>query len=142
MNPRRLTKLSAAEAGLLIEAALTLIGARAAIALLPFFRISLFFDRSITKVRREDSGRSAAAIGLAIDRLYRRLPWRPTCLVRSVAAMTMLRRRRLPGVLSIGARRPEDEAFKAHAWVVSAGHSVVGAGEANGFTVVTTCGQE
>jgi hypothetical protein len=65
-----------------------------------------------------------------------RLPFRPTCLVQSLAATSMLKRRGLAHHLHIGARMDPD--FQAHAWVEAAGLIVAGEGDVGGYSVLMT----
>lgn len=70
----------------------------------------------------------------AVDGVANRLPWRPRCLVRAVAAQRMLRRRGWPALLHLGVA--PGPPLRAHAWVTSDGHVVVGGAGATGFAPV------
>ncbi|MFQ5696343.1 MAG: lasso peptide biosynthesis B2 protein, partial [Terriglobia bacterium] len=54
-----------------------------------------------------------------VDAVYRRSPFRPTCLTRSLVLYRILRGRGIPCRLSIGLRR-QHATLDGHAWVGSA----------------------
>lgn len=70
----------------------------------------------------------------AIRSAAARLPFRSRCLAQSLAASTMLRRRRVHSTLRIGAR--QRESFEAHAWVECAGLIVAGEGQVGTYAVM------
>jgi len=63
-------------------------------------------------------------LGRDVDRIARRLPWHPRCLVQAVAAQRLLSHRGLPAVVHLAVLPGKDLA--AHAWVSSQGRPVVG----------------
>jgi len=75
--------------------------------------------------RRERPSAAAQAESIArwVDAAYRRSPFRPTCLTRSLVLYRLLRARGLPCELQIGVRK-EDAQFEAHAWVECVGIAV------------------
>lgn len=79
---------------------------------------------------------TAVAIRGAIRSGTARLPFKPSCLVRSLAAASMLRRRGLAHHLHIGARM--DPGFQAHAWVEACGMIVAGEGDIGSYSVLLT----
>ena len=78
----------------------------------------------------------ALAIRGAIRSATARLPFKPSCLVQSLAAASMLRRRGLAHHLHIGARMDPD--FQAHAWVEASGTIVAGEGDVGSYSVLLT----
>lgn len=58
----------------------------------------------------------------------RRLPWKSNCLVQSLAATRMLKRRKVPALLYIGVRTENQANLKAHAWVRVGNIDVCGGG--------------
>jgi Transglutaminase-like superfamily len=58
-----------------------------------------------------------AAIARAVRIAATYGPYRATCLPRALVLWTLLRRRRLDGVLTIGVRKNHD-GVEAHAWVM------------------------
>lgn len=81
--------------------------------------------------------KQAQQIGRAIRAVMRRSRWSPTCLVQSLAASRMLRRRGLPGRLYIGVNYENDKQFGAHAWVGVGDIFVCGGREASKFQVIS-----
>ncbi|HEX9763772.1 MAG TPA: lasso peptide biosynthesis B2 protein [Candidatus Acidoferrales bacterium] len=76
---------------------------------------------------------SAAADRVAhlVDAVYRRLPFEPTCLTRSLALYRLLRARGIPCQLRIGLRKNQ-AALEGHAWTES-GRTPL---DADGFEVM------
>lgn len=64
-----------------------------------------------------------AACECAVDRAYRLLPLRRTCLKESLTLLPMLRRRGLDARLCLGVRR-EGDRLAAHAWIAQGGLSL------------------
>ena len=105
----------------------------AALKLLPV-RWLLPADRSAgTSAAQKDL---VMAVRGAIRSAAARLPFRATCLAQSLAASSMLRRRKLPHALHIGARKAEE--IEAHAWVEAAGLVVAGEGDVGSYAVLLT----
>ena len=69
---------------------------------------------------------SALTVRRALLRAGNRLPWHASCLVRALAARVMLRRRRMPSVLHLGARNASETELAAHAWLRCGEIDVVG----------------
>lgn len=59
----------------------------------------------------------------SVERAGRRLPWKTTCLERSLTLWWLLRRTGVPCELRIGVRRGET-GVEAHAWVEHAGQAI------------------
>lgn len=68
------------------------------------------------------------AIRRAVSRAGRVSPWRNRCLVSSLAGRLMLRRRKIPSVLSLGVIRRPDGRLDAHAWLTSGETEIVARG--------------
>ncbi len=66
------------------------------------------------------------ALGLAVQRAARVLPWHSTCLARALATQVLLRRRGVPSRIVFGVRRSPAREFEAHAWVEYDGAIVIG----------------
>lgn len=62
--------------------------------------------------------------------------WECKCLVRAIAAMKMLERRRIDSTLYLGTAKDESGKMVAHAWLRSGPFYITGAEEIGGFTVV------
>ena len=68
---------------------------------------------------------STAQLARIVDRLAHGVPWRTTCLHRSLALTWMLNERGVPAEMRIGVGRDgPDEALLFHAWVEVDGHVV------------------
>ena len=86
-----------------------------------------------TQSRHKASGRQSEVIELiraAIQRAARVSPWKNRCLVSSLTARCMLRRRRIESRLSLGLAKGADGHVIAHAWL-SAGDLEIIAGGGN-----------
>lgn len=56
-------------------------------------------------------------VAYAVNVMALRVPWRSDCLIRAVAARRWLAAGGIASQIAIGARRDEDGAFMAHAWL-------------------------
>lgn len=75
----------------------------------------------------------------AIAAAMRRTPWESRCLAQALAGATMLRLRRVPSLVYFGVRPAKSSAgreMSAHAWLVSDGRILTGAGEHESHAVV------
>ena len=132
--------------GLLIEAAAWLLLARVALLVIPFptlaRRLGAFVpptDERVTLAGRDGSARDAGlaeAVGWAIFRAARHVPFKAVCLPQAMAARIMLRRRGVASVLHFGAAKGQDKPFDAHAWLDAAGVEVTGYPVAKDFTEI------
>lgn len=106
----------------LAEAVLLLAGASLAIRLLPFhLLVRLMGTRPRTQHRTADLG----AVGRAVRRASRRVPWRTVCFQEGLATHWMLRRRGADARLHYGIRQAGDR-LSAHVWVDVGGVVVIG----------------
>lgn len=78
--------------------------------------------------------RVARDIGWAIELLTVRGPLRTACLGQALAAQALLRRRRIPSVLTVGLARDADGKLCAHAWLRVGDHTIVGGRGREDFT--------
>ncbi|HYD69827.1 lasso peptide biosynthesis B2 protein [Azospirillum sp.] len=142
--PARFLALPGAERRLLAEAAATLALASALLALLPFataMRLAGLNARTGTAAARQDApapeaGTTAPAVGAAVARAARHLPFRAVCLQQAIACTLMLRRRALPVTVHFGMAKNAAGALDAHAWSVSGGAVVTGAPGRERFTPI------
>ena len=125
MTPwRRLRALGAADRRLLAETALLMVRVRAALWIRPFAALRESLDRS--RGSRRASSHDPDRVAWAVAAIARRLPGM-TCLVQSLAADALLRRRGYQPELHIGVRaRGAAVPLDAHAWVECDGRVVVG----------------
>lgn len=78
-------------------------------------------------------------VAWAHDLLARRFPRHFTCLMLAISARAMLRRRKAPRLLVLGAKRNRgvpSAPLAAHAWVISEGIEVVGGDTREGHVPV------
>lgn len=89
---------------------------------------SLSYDESNKLVLRD--------VSQAIDIMSRYTFWESMCLVRAIAAMRMLERRRIESTLYLGTAKDENGKLIAHAWLRSGPFYITGAEVMERFTVV------
>jgi hypothetical protein len=90
-----------------------------------------------TSFTRNYSGNSTVKnISSAINIISRYTFWESNCLVRAIAAMKMLERRKIESTLYLGMAKDENGNLLAHAWLRSGDFFVTGAEEMQRFTVV------
>ncbi|WP_025716574.1 lasso peptide biosynthesis B2 protein [Paenibacillus sp. 1-18] len=80
-------------------------------------------------------------ISHAVELASRYTPWHSSCLVQAIAAMTLLRRRKLDCTLYLGTAKNAAGRLTAHAWVRSGPIYVTGEREMEAFTVVGIFGR-
>jgi hypothetical protein len=144
------SRLDAPRKVILIEAALALIAAGAAIRFLRFRRIAPSLGMAMparpATPGPEDASSSTAicldeavrikSTGWAISTAAGHLPWRSTCLVQAIAGRWMLRRRSIPSTLCIGVDRGAIARLEAHAWLRSGNFVLTGAASAERFKTI------
>lgn len=135
---RRFIRLSAKERRLTLEAAATLALVCPLLKLLPVAKAMRLLDL------REGGGRHgtaahdpemARAIGRAVARASRNLPFRAVCLPQAAAAAVMLRRRGLAAEVHVGVAK-RTGAIEAHAWSRCGEVTVSGGAESAAFTPI------
>lgn len=132
----RMRQLGGRERLLLAEAFVALAAARAALLVQPFPRIAKRLGGFVPpdEARARAAARSAPpearalaeAVGLAIVRATRHLPFKAVCLPQALAARKMLARRGVASVLHFGTISAPGAELKAHAWLDSGGIEVTG----------------
>jgi hypothetical protein len=80
--------------------------------------------------------RVIAEISEAIDIMSRHTIWESMCLVRAIAGMKMLERRKVSSTLYLGTGKNAKGELIAHAWLRSGDQFVTGGEEKENFTVV------
>jgi hypothetical protein len=121
------------------EAVAWLVLAGLALRALTFARVAALASGppfSASATRTDDD--MADRIGWAVEAAARRLPWRPLCFERGLAAHMMLRRRGQPSMLHYGARSDGSLGPSAHVWVRLGARDVVGGEEAARFATLAT----
>jgi Transglutaminase-like superfamily len=79
-------------------------------------------------------------VNLSLSRIANLLPWKGSCLSRSIAAFIMLRRRGIPAAIIAGVKFSEDRSLHAHAWVHIGHGEPDGNAENPAFTPVVKIG--
>lgn len=132
---KRLKHLTARDWLLLSEATVSLAVASAAIASLPFSRLSAWMSRPARVGNRNEAEAEAvvAKIRWAIEATAWRLPWRTVCFQKGLALHWMLQRRQLDSQLRYGVNQSAGE-LRAHVWVSWRGRDVIGGEGAHEFT--------
>jgi hypothetical protein len=133
LSPRRLwrflcklTRWSAADWLLLIEAVGVLALVRLGLWFLPFKRIGALTAKT-TPRRRPGASVMPADVSRAIQCGARIVPG-ASCLTQALAAEVLMRRRGHACALRIGVARDDGGSLRAHAWLESNGVAVVGGG--------------
>jgi len=72
-------------------------------------------------------------IAYTIPRVAHRMPFRADCLVQALAAQNWLASNGIASAIVIGAERPKDKPFAAHAWLTCDGRVITG-GEIERYT--------
>lgn len=127
-------KLPGPEKRLAVEAALYLLWSRLVLAVFPFaVALKIIGCRTGEAQSGKIAEDTASAIGLAIARSARHVPFRAVCMQQAFAGLLMLRRRGLAGTVYFGVRRGADSALAAHAWSSSGTIPVTGYPVADDF---------
>lgn len=142
-NPRQtFLRLRWADRFLLLEAALWLAVARAAVVFLPFRVISRRLGEHMAESATGETPSTRDLIRRvkwSITAISRRAPWRCLCLERSIAAKMMLRARRVSNTLYLGVTRNRERGrLDAHAWLRSGPHAVTGGDGRGHYAIVST----
>lgn len=125
----RFRALSAGDRWLVIEAAVLLCTVRLGIGGLHFAVLRSELDRLLRVVPPRYPGTPSATVerlAWAVAAASRRLPFRATCLVESLAVDAMMRRRGYASEIRFGVRPPSAGVLAGHAWVECDGAVVFG----------------
>ncbi len=136
---RKLQALSWPERGMLLEAALLLCLSRAAVLLFSFRRMAGWLGLVAQNAECEAGPlqiRRAGEVAWATRLVAARLPRISTCLVQTLAAAAMLRRRRIPGTVCLGVAKGAAE-IVAHAWLRCGGVIVTGSAGRDRFVQIS-----
>lgn len=109
------------------EALVFLTAARFGLWLLPFARLTWFFERGgQDKLRGAERTRVREGVQWAISEASLYLPGETVCFPRAIAAQLMLRRRGITTTLYYGAATLPTRELKAHVWLQDGAIGVVG----------------
>jgi hypothetical protein len=132
-------KLDRRTAFLFIEAYLTLALARV-LLFIPFAKLAPQLGTKAQETSDQHSQPDAAVmikhIASTVNISSRYTLWDSKCLVRAIAGMKMLERRRIDCTLYLGTAKDESSRLIAHAWLRSGPLYVTGADVMNRFTIV------
>jgi len=135
----RFLRLPVRDQALLVEALAALTLASITLRAIRFARLAKHLGAHMAESppsAPEAVERQAGRVRWAVEVVASRLPWKPVCFPRAVAATAMLRRRRISSTLYFGVDRAR--ALDAHAWV-RVGRTIVSGGPVEArFTVVST----
>ena len=121
-NFHRFSALTLQEKKLFLEAYVILLSMRIALGLFSFKRLTKTLQVSTAAdyqtLFSESQLTMAKAVGKAIQRAAGHTPWKSTCLVQSLTAWKMLKKRGIAGALYLGALKEGkgNREVKAHAW--------------------------
>lgn len=124
---------------LLIEAFIYLGWARI-LKMMPFYKVapSLGTHMGETSLSYSEANRTILRnVSEVVHIMSRHTFWESQCLVRAIAAMKMLERRRIESTLYLGTAKDEAGKMIAHAWLRSGPFYITGAEEMKRFTVVS-----
>ncbi len=132
--------------GLIAEAAVWLLIARAALLLAPFpmiaRRLGVFVapaDPRVAKVAAPstpEQAQTAKQVSWAVTRAAAHVPFKAVCLPQAMAARIMLTRRGVASAMHFGAAKGKDKPLDAHAWLDAAGVKVTGYPVASNFAEI------
>lgn len=108
----------------LVRAAVWIVATRAALALLPWRRVSEWFASPDARQGEPDLKRARIDLW-AVQAMTRRLLRGRPCLTQALVARRFLRRRGVDTTLRLGATR-QGAQLMAHAWLERDGHVVIG----------------
>jgi Transglutaminase-like superfamily len=104
------------------------------------------FDTTVKNLRRPlpvaaipaDAERVVRKVRGAMGSIYRWVPWKPTCLVRAVAARQVLARRMIVSDLVLSVTPASGKTVDAHAWLEAGGLVVTGRNEKAKYVPIYT----
>ena len=123
-----------------VEAASYLTVASLAIRFVPFRRLIPLFTRALPGAELTGPARTRAIADVrrAVLGVAARLPNRPVCFPRAVAAQAMLRRRGVGTTLCYGVNTAPDRGLNAHVWLNAGNEGVIGQEIAAQFPLLAT----
>ncbi|MEI5907727.1 lasso peptide biosynthesis B2 protein [Bacillus spongiae] len=108
---------------------------------LPFKKVAPSFGRHMKESPFELEGvnvKKAKQVSQAIHIMSRYTFWESQCLVKAIAGMKMMKRRKIETTLYLGTAKDEEGKMIAHAWLRSGSIYITGYEEMKRFTVVGT----
>lgn len=134
---KKFCRLSLRQKLVCLEAAGILLAARAALAYLPFRIIERYMNRKTHASELTGKARDMALqeVRETILRVADHLPGKTVCFPRGIAALSMLRHRKVGVTLYYGAMH-STKGLQSHVWVKDREICVIGCREAIGYKVV------
>ena len=123
----------------LIIEALIYLGFARILIIIPFNKVSNFLGEQMEETSENnnpENERILKNIKHAISIVSKYTLWESTCMVRAIAGMKMLERRRIESTIYLGISRDENGKMIAHAWLRSGQFYITGAEEMARFNVV------
>ena len=132
---RKLARLESAERRLLAEAAIAVPLVRLALTLLPFRLVHRRIAAAALRPRRSSphDRMTPEQIARMVTAVAARVP-RASCLTQALAATMLLARHGHAATLRIGVAKNDDGSLRAHAWLESAGRTILGGSDFSEFT--------
>ncbi|MDG5472622.1 lasso peptide biosynthesis B2 protein [Jeotgalibacillus sp. ET6] len=124
--------------GLLIETYVHLAKARIA-KIKPFSEIAPTLGEHMKETSFEpepESKRVLASVSQSVNLMSKYTFWESQCLVKAIAAMRMLEKRKIESTLYLGTGRDEHGKLAAHAWLRSGPYYITGSEGMDKYTVV------
>lgn len=106
---------------------------------IPFSKLAPSLGVHMTETSTVDNLNNREKIRFVSDAIHimsRYTFWESMCLVKAIAGMKMLRRRKIESTLFLGTAKDENGKMIAHAWLRSGSYIISGAEEMGKFTVV------
>ena len=122
--PRR--KLTADEFSIIPEAFWRLFTARVKVS---FFRSVKYLpspSQKLTIYPTQEKVKKGKTVALIINGLSLRTPWSSTCLVKVLAAHSMLKKRKIAHTLHFGVKKNTAHQLDAHAWLSVGEEKIIG----------------
>jgi hypothetical protein len=134
----RFAALPRAERRLLVRGWTEVLAMRVLTWALPFGRVrTIVARRGVARTAAGEARPDRDQIARAVITASAYVPGGLNCLVRALAAETMLRRFGYDGELRIGVDRTAGGRFRAHAWIESAGRPIIGDFELENYALMS-----
>ena len=130
--------------GMLVEAYLYLGWARF-LKLLPFAKVAPSLGTKMAETSHTPNLEEKATlrkVSNAVHMMSKYTFWESQCLVKAIAAMKMLEKRKIESTLYLGTGKDEKGHFAAHAWLRSGPFYITGAEGMDRFTVIAKFAKE
>lgn len=116
-----------------------LLRARTAVRHRPFAETAATLQQPLTEIRAPaEQIQVVLQVRWALGSIFRRIPWKPTCLMRAIAAQRVLARRRIASSLVLSVTPASGAVVDAHAWLEAGGIVVTGRNEKSKYVPIYT----